>query len=266
MENNDIRVADDFRQNGSMPRQAPGAENNIDFIELFYVLLSHWWQIVLAAVLGGILVFSYTNYYITPTYKATSKMFLASDSGIGGLLTSSELSFGSSLKDDYRNLLTSRELLQQVIDSLHLVRSVNEVAGMISISSPANTHIMHITVTSPYPDEAADIANELVIQCRTYLPDIMRIQAPSFYESAQVPTHKAGPNYSRNTMMGALAGGGAVAGILILLFIFNDRITTPDDLERYLGIQPLVSIPEAVLTTSGAEKRKKKSKAKGGKD
>lgn len=262
MENNEIRVVGDQPQNRPMPPQAPGAGSSIDLIELFYVLLSYWWQIILAAVLGGVLAFTYTNYRVTPTYTTTAKMFLASDaSSISGLLTASDLTFGNSMKDDYSSLLRSRELLQRVIDSLHLTRSVGELSGMISISSPTNTHIMNITVTSAYPDEAADIANELIIQCRSFLPDIMHIQAPSFYESALVPSYPSGPNYARNTMTGAAAGAAVVAGFLVLGFLLNDRITTPDDVEKYLGIQPLASVPEALLDFNTA---KKKNDGKGG--
>lgn len=269
MENNDIRVAADFPQ-GANPRQAQPKGTEIDFIELFYVLLSHWWQIVLAAVLGAVVAFSYTNYYVTPTYSATAKMFVVSDtSNVDNLLTASDLAYGNTVKEDIRSLLVSRELLQRVIDSLHLTRSTGQLAGMISVGSNTNTHIMTVTVTSPYPDEAADVANELIIQCRTYLPEVMRISAPSFYERALVPTYKNGPNYSRKAMTGAMVGGAAVCGILVLLFLLNDRISTPDDLERYLGIQPLASVPEVFDSSDTKKSKKKKEKkrsSKGGAD
>lgn len=263
MENNDIRVAADFPQ-GVNPRQPQPKGNEIDMIELFYVLLSHWWQVILAAVVGGILAFCYTNYYVTPTYSTTAKMFVVSDSSsVSTLLTASDLAYGNNIKEDLRSLLVSRELLQRVIDNLHLTRSPGQLAGMISIGGPTNTRIVTVTVTSPYPDEAADVANELITQCRTYLPEVMRISAPSFYERALVPTNKNGPNYSRNTMMGAMTGAAIVCGIVVLLFLLNDRITTPDDLERYLGVQPLASVPE-VIASSEPKASKKKDSSKGG--
>lgn len=265
MENNDIRVAADFPQ-GVDPRKAKPQGNEIDVIELFYVLLSHWWQIILAAVLGGILAFGYTNYYVTPTYSTTAKMFVVSDSSnVNSLLTASDLAYGNTIKEDLRSLLVSRELLQRVIDNLHLTRSPGQLAGMISVGSPTNTHIVTVTVTSPYPDEAADVANELIVQCRTYLPEVMRIAPPSFYERALVPTYKNGPNYSRNTMMGAMMGAAVVCGIVVLLFVLNDRVTTPDDLERYLGVQPLATVPE-VIASSDTKSSKKKNSSKGGAD
>lgn len=266
MENNDIRVAEDFPK-GVNPRQNRPQGNEIDFIELFYMLLSHWWQIILAAVLGGVLAFGYTNYFVTPTYSTTAKMFVVSDSSsVGSLLTASDLAYGNTVKEDIRSLLVSRELLQRVIDELHLVRSPGQLAGMISVGGNNGTHIMTVTVTSPYPDEAVDVANELIIQSRTYLPEVMRISAPSFYERALMPTYKNGLNYSRNTMMGALMGGAAVCGVLVLLFLLNDRINTPDDLERYLGIQAMASVPEvfAASDTKESKKKKKKHSSKGG--
>lgn len=265
MENNDIRVATDFPQ-GMNPRQPQPRGNEIDYVELFYVLLSHWWQIILAAIAGGILAFCYTNYRVVPTYSATAKMFVVSDSSsVSSLLTASDLAYGNTIKEDLRSLLTSRELLLRVIDNLHLTRSPGQLAGMISVGSPANTHIVTVTVTSPYPDEAADVANELIVQCRTYLPEVMRIAPPSFYERALVPSYSNGPNYSQKTMMGAMTGAAVVCGIVVLLFLLNDRITTPDDLERYLGVQPLATVPE-VPTSMDTKKSKGNKKAKNQKE
>lgn len=233
---------------------------SIDLLELMMTLLNHWWQILLAAVLCGALTFGYTYYRIIPMYRATSKIFIASSSSASALLTSSDLSWGNNTKGDYSQLLKSRALLEQVAENLGSSRSASQLAGMISIGTQTDTHILTISVTSPYPTEAADIANELAKQCRTFLPEVMKLEAPSFYESALVPANKISPSYTRNTMMGALVGVVLCGGFYVLLFLLNDSITNPDDVLKYVGMQPLATIPEVetVASKNGHKKGKKK--------
>lgn len=229
-------------------------EETIDLLELFFTLLAHWWQIVLSAIVCAVLFFTYTYLNVSPTYRATAKMYLVSGSETS-LSIMSELQVSASLKPDYQELLKSRPLLENVIRQLDLPYTSGRLANMVSVSNPTDTRILWVTVTSTHPAEAADIANELVNQSREYLTDIMKISPPSFYEPALVPTVKAGPNYTRNTLLGGVVGGVACAGFFVLLQLLNDRMETPDDVMKYLGVTPLASIPEA----DSAVKAKKKA-------
>lgn len=240
-------------------RKSAPQSSEIDVMELFMTVLTHWWQILLAAVLCGALTFGYTYYRIIPMYRATSKIFVASSSSASALLTSADLSWGNNTKGDYSQLLESRALLEQVAENLGSSRSASQLAGMISIGTQTDTHILTISVTSPYPTEAADIANELAKQCRTFLPEVMKLEAPSFYESALVPANKISPSYTRNTLMGAMVGAVICGGFFILLVLLNDSITTPDDLLKYTGGQPLATIPEVeTVNTKNTHKKSRK--------
>ncbi len=234
--------------------------NSVDVLELWINLLTHWWKILLAGVLCGAMAFIYTYTQITPTYSATAKMFVTSSSSASALLTASDLTWGSNFKADYGALLQSRALMEQVAENLSYPRSADELAYMVSIGEQKDTRILSITVTSPYPVEAADIANEVARQSRIFLPEVMKLEAPSFYEAAVVPTNKNGPNYSNNTLMGAIAGVVLCAGCYVLLFIMNDSVTTPDDVMKYTGVQPLATIPEVENADKKVKRKKKKKK------
>lgn len=236
-------------------QMAAQAEDTIDLLELFFVLVAHWWQIAVSVVVCAVLFFAYTYFNVAPTYRSTAKMYLVSQNE-SSLSIMSELQLSTNLKPDYQELLKSRPLLENVIQKLDLPYSTGYLARMISISNPTDTRILWVTVTSNYPAEAADIANELVNQSREYLSDIMKIDPPSFYESALVPTGKAGPNYSRSVLMGGAVGAVASAGFFVLMFLLDDRLETPDDIVKYLGITPLAVVPEAESTP---KKKKKKS-------
>ena len=67
---------------------------------------------------------------------------------------------------------------------------------------------------------------------------------PKLIEEGTVATTKSSPSVAKNTLMGALIGAILMCGIITVKFIMNDSVTTTEDVENYLGISVLASIPE----------------------
>lgn len=246
--------------NQALVKQRTTAQDDtIDLVALFYLLLGNIWKIISAALLCGVIAFVGTKFLIKPTYQSTSKIYVVSASN-NSAIDLSDLQIGSQLTSDYQELLLSRPILQDVIAELDLKNvTYKQLAGMISITNTEDTRILAITVTTTDPQQSSDIANEIVNQAMVYLPDIMETDKPNLVEAAIPAETKSSPSYSKNTMMGALIGAVIVCGILIVQFLMNDTLVTPDDIENYLGVQPLAVIPEV---RTGKKKKKKTKGAK----
>ena len=173
-------------------RQQRADTTEIDLVEVFYLLLGHWWQIFLCLVLGAGIAFGVTKFLMTPLYEATSSIYIVSASN-NSVVDLTDLQIGAQLTADYQELLLSRPLLEDVIKNLELMDAEGEkpmstkaLANMIQITNATDTRILDITVTSPDPRQAADIANELVEQACIYLPQIMETDEPNLVEEAIV--------------------------------------------------------------------------------
>jgi capsular polysaccharide biosynthesis protein len=239
-------------------------EVEIDLVEIFYLLWEHVVQIILCLIAGAIVAFVYSYFLIAPTYTATSKMYIVSSSS-SSAINLSDLQLSSNLKADYQELMKSRTMLQDVINNLGLAETLTpqDFQKQITITNPSDTRILYLTVVDKDPTIAADKANELARQAERYLPDIMNSGKPNIYESAIIPSSKSAPSYVRNTVIGALLGALACCGYLIVRFLMNDTLVTPDDVYKYLGLQPLATIPEGNLTgkkKKGSDKSKSASK------
>lgn len=234
-------------------------DNTINLVELFYLLWGHAWQIIVCLILGAVMAFSYTYFCVTPQYQASARIYIVSASN-NSVVNLSDLQVGSQLTSDYQELILLRPLLEDVIENLSLPMDYEELQGMISITNTSDTRILKITVTSPDPQQAADIANELSAQARIYLPRIMETDSPNIAEEAITPKQKSSPSYSRNTMMGGMLGAILYCSILIIRYLMNDTFVTPDDVEKYLGIQPLATIPEGDLGDFNRKESKRKKK------
>ena len=214
------------------------SEEEIDLVEVFYLLWGHIVQIIACFLVGAVLAFGFTFFFVTPKYQASSSIYVVN-------LT--DLQIGSQLTADYQELMLSRPLLQDVIKNLDLDVTYRQLEKQISISNTSSTRILTVTVTDTDPQRAADIANELVKQARIYLPKIMETETPNLVEDAVVPSQKYSPSYAKNTTLGALLGAVLCCGVLLVQYLMNDTLETPDAVAKYLGIQPLTTIPEVSL-------------------
>lgn len=221
-------------------------EEEIDLLELAYMLWNHILQILACLLVGALVAFGVTYFLITPMYQASASMYVVSASN-NSLVNLTDLQIGTQLTSDYQELLLSRPLLEKVIDGLDLDMTTKELASEISITNTSGTRIMTVTVTDADPEQAADIANELIDQACSYLPEVMETETPNKVEEAVVPTKKSSPSFAKNTVLGALVGAVLCCAVLVIRFLLNDTFETPEDISKYFGVQPLATIPEANL-------------------
>lgn len=254
-----MSTAENSNYNYTPPQQLPvnNDEVEIDLVEVFYLLWANIFKIILCLFIGAAIAFAYSFFLIVPKYQATAKMYIVSSSS-NSVVNLSDLNISSALRSDYQQLIMSRPLLEKVIDTQNLEMTPKELASMVSVSNPSDTRIIAVTVTSPSPQQACDVANEIVKQAKVSLPKIMSSEDPNIYEDAIVPTTKSSPSYSRNTMIGGLLGAILYCAYILIRHFMNDTLVTSDDVYRYIGLQPLAVIPEGNLGDFGKKKKSKK--------
>lgn len=237
-------------------RQTAGSdETEIDLVELFYMYLGHIWQIVACLLVGAVLMLCYTSFFVTPQYKATAKIYVVSASN-DSVVNLSDLQIGTQLTGDYEELMKIRPLIEEVASNLQLDLTYTQLLNMITITTPADTRLLNITVESPLPAQAADIANEIAQLATEYLPEIMECAPPNIAESALVPTNPASPNVFKNTILGGILAVVLYCGILLVKFLMDDTFKSQEDMEKYLGVTPMCVIPEYEAQGKGRNQNK----------
>ena len=113
----------------------------------------------------------------------------------------------------------------------------------MDVSNATDTRIMYITVTHTDPALAQRIANAVRDAAAQHALAVMDIEAVNVAELADLPTQKKAPSIAKYTVLGGLLGGFLSVAVLAVLFLLDDTIKTPQDLEKYLGITTLGTIP-----------------------
>ena len=236
-------------------------ETEIDLIDLAWALLDKIHYIVLCFLIGAVIMNAYSYFLVRPTYKSTAKMYVVSASK-NSVVDLDALNIGTSLTADYEQLMLSYPVLEQVINKLNLDMDSDTLAKMITLENPTDTRILNINVVSTDPKSARDIANTLMDVSVDYLPKTMSTNAPNVAQKAKLADHKAGPSYTKYTMIGALAGAFLYCMYLVVKYLMDDTIHTADDMEKYFDIVPLAVIPDVEELAS--EKQQKKGKLEKG--
>ena len=235
----------------------PQEENEIDLLELFYVVLHKWKMIVLSLLLTGACGCLISVFLITPQYESTSVLYVLSKST--SITSLADIQMGSSLTNDYVEVVTSRPIIEQVIQNLGLTDETYEsLKDKVSIDNPANTRLLKITVRDPQADVAKAIADELADVSKSFISIKMDQAAPTVTQYGYADGEPVTPNTVKNTVLGALIGAVLAIGVVIVSYLLNDTIMTTDDIEKKLGMTVLASIPMDVAEYDG--KKSKKSK------
>ncbi len=242
-------------------------EMEIDLAELFFVLLGRWKRIVLAAILAGAAVFACCRFLVTPQYESTAKLYVLSKST--SLTSLADVQLGTSLTQDYMEVVNSRPVLEEVIDKLELDDTYGELRDRLTVENKADTRILAITVRDPDPEKAKEIVDEVAEASADFIADKMDQDAPNVFEDGYVNRQAVSPATLKDTAVGGLVGAVLAAALVAILHLMNDTIMTSDDVEKYLGMNTLASIPLEEGEKPGTKKMKikksKKAKKKPGK-
>ena len=235
-------------------------EIEIDLKELFYVIKRKLWIILLTGIVGAVGFGLFTAMVMKPVYTSSTMLYIVNKTTTLTSLT--DLQLGTKLTKDYKVLVTSRPVTGQVITNLDLNLSHEQLVKKIKVDNPTDTRILTISVEDTDPYMAKSIADEFASVASARMAEIMDSAPPNIVEEAYLPTQKTKPSITKNTMIGGLAGVFLAGAIILVLFVMNDAIKTPEDVEKYLGLNTLATIPVFEGET-GAKKKKSKRKKSG---
>ena len=233
-------------------KRPAGGDDVIDLLGLLKAF-RHWlWLILLAAAVGGIGAGAYSKFMLIPQYTSSSMIYILSKETT--LTSLADLQIGSQLSEDYRVIIKTRPLLQEVIDRLGLDMSYKQLRSKISISD-SSERILTLTVTDPDPRLAMQITNQLAATASDYIGEIMEMVPPKIIEDGEANFVPVSPNNKKNALMGAMAGMVLVCGVITVRFLMDDTVKTEEDVEKYMGLSVLAAVPERGKSKENRKRR-----------
>lgn len=230
----------------------------LDLVDLFYYLKKKIALIVAVTLVATLLGCLVTVFAIPNQYTASTRIYVLNRSDD---LAYSDIQLTDKLLNDYKVLITGRNVTKQVVQELGLNMSYGELANSISVTAPQNTRVVQISVEHTDPELAARLADAVCETASSQIQNIMAVDVKIIYE-AEVPTAPTSPNVKLNTVLAGLIGFVGVVAVLCIIYAMDDSIRSEEDVERYLGLSTLGTIPvSAELGNMGKKKTSRKKPA-----
>ena len=216
----------------------------IDVFQLVKVLWKRKFLIVLTAIIAGLAAFAYSSFVIKPQYTSTTRIYVVNRNQADKPgLTNQDLQAGAYLVKDYREIILSQDVLEKVVADQKLPMDAKTLGRKVSVTVPAETRIVTISVRDGNPEEASRIANALREVAAQKIISVTRVSDVTTLEEARPATSPSSPNIRRNTMMATIAGVGFVTIIVLLVELLDDRVKRPEDIEEVMHLSLLGVIP-----------------------
>jgi len=230
-------------------------EIEIDLQRLFSVLISKAWLIGLVAVVCAVVTLLGTIFFITPKYKSSAMFYVNNNSlslGEASLsITSADITASRGLVKSYIVILNTRESLNDVIDYAGVNLTYQELQTMITAEAVDSTEIFEVVVTSPDPVEADKIADAIAYILPKRIASIIEGTSAKVVDSSVVAAKPSSPSYTKNTMIGFLAGLVLMAGIIALREIMSITIRTEEDISQSCKHPVLAAVPDMEAHSKG---------------
>ncbi len=228
-------------------------EEGMTLQDLFRIVWKNIFVIALITLWVAIIGIVYTFIVITPKYTAQTSLMVQVNTD--NISEQTGIQIGQNLIATYKEFMISDLVLNQVIQDVPQLSNSQVTAGqlrnMISIENKTSTLMISISIENQDPALAAQIANTLANDTR----DIANDQTNNFIflqdklqvvDVAQTPASPSSPNKILNAVISILLGGIIAVGFVFAKEIFNNKFQSAEDVEKYLDIKVIASVPGTI--------------------
>ncbi|HWQ22203.1 MAG TPA: Wzz/FepE/Etk N-terminal domain-containing protein, partial [Clostridia bacterium] len=211
-------------------------------------ILRRRWSIVVVTVLicvGAAGMLSYV--VLSPVYRSETSLVVTrrQPTPTGDSASYDQLQAYHALALTYAEIITSRAVLQDTIDTLRLPETVEQLAKMTAAEVAGDTGVILVSVRDTDSTRAALIANTVASSFVDQLPKLLsRNDSVSVIDRAVPMTDQVTPRPLLNIAV-ALAGS-LMLGIVLAFLVdsSDDTIRTTGDVQRLFGLRVLAVVPD----------------------
>lgn len=229
-------------------------EETIDLREYFQIIRKRAWIIVLITVLAMITSGLISFFVLSQVYEANTTLIVNADQNKESeILTGDQLNVTQKLTLTYGEIIKSRSVIDEVIKKLDLDKDYDEVVKEITVSPVKDTQIISITVQDTNAKRARDIANTIPTVFTKEVKRITKANSVEVIDKAITPENPVKPNKLMNIAIAAVLGVMIGLFIVFLLEYLDNKIKTPQDIEKHLGLPILGVVPNENMAKKGGK-------------
>ena len=222
-------------------------EQVISISEIIDAVKKRWKIIALTTVLATVVSGIFSFFIISPTYEASTKIFIGKEGAESEGYNSSDVSMYQNLIKTYSELIKTKDLVNKAINNSQYDLSVNSVLNGITVNTLTGTQILQISYQSKSPSIAKNILESITNEFITKAEELVPNGNVKILESVELPKNPVAPNKTMNIAIAFILGMMVGFGIVFLLEYLDNTYKNKEQLEKDLDIPVLGVIPMSDL-------------------
>lgn len=213
---------------------------NLSIQKIISILLHRIKFIVLVTLISAVVFFLYSKFLITPTYSASSMVFVQNYSN-------SETGANKENQKIYSTDMSGSATLAKLC--VTLFKNSDEMTALyngcnVNIDVSEDTFFITFTVTGDDAQKCANVANQLSEKAEEVYKGFFVYGQIGTIREAQAPTSPISPDNLKITLIGFVLGFAVAAVISVLLEIVDATIKPDDDLQQIYDLPVFAEIPD----------------------
>ena len=223
-------------------------EETIDLREYFGIVKKRFWIIALIMVVSALVSAGISFFVLQPVYQTNTTLIVNTDKNEEiQRIDVNDFTFTQKLAVTYGEIIKSRTVLEAVIDNLKLDTTYEQLSEQITVSPVKDTQIISISVQDTNPNKARDIANQITKVFPKEAKRIIKANSVEVIDKAIRTQNPIKPNKVMNVAIAAVLGVMIGLFVVFLIEYLDNKIKTPQDIEKHLGLPILGVIPNEQL-------------------
>lgn len=220
----------------------------LDLRELFEMFWNKKIKIILIVAIFAVIGVIYSIGFVVPEYTAFTKLVLAGQSSDATgntteAITTTDLTINSKLVGTYSELVTSNDVVRQVITNTGINISEEALKSSIEVSSVEDTDVIKISVTNQNPTYATKLANETAKAFMEKVAEIYNINNVHVVDEAEEPQSPSNVNHLKDVVIFTFIGVVIAVGYVLIANMLDNTIKTREEVERLYKVPVIAEIP-----------------------
>lgn len=213
--------------------------------EIFQIIKKRF-NIIVLVTLAAISITAVFSFIILDDVYETYTTLMVSKTSEGGRTVDiqyNDILLNQKLVKTYSTIASSNKVVDQVIQDLEIDEDPEDVKKKLNVTSVGDTEIIKISVQDKDREFAADLANATANVFMDVVVETMKMDNVQVIDEAKIPERPVKPRKMLNVAISGVLGVMLGLGIVFLYEYLDNTIKTPEDVEKYLGVPVLGTIP-----------------------
>jgi len=212
-------------------------------------LLRRIWIIILCAILGLAVAFTYTKCFVAPVYTTSMKVSALTNlmddesvSSVGSFINM--MTLAERRVEAYIELMKTSSFYERVATTSGTGYSAGAVKSMLEFKQVENMGLYYVYITGIDPVAIKAVGDAVAQEMWPYIESFQSHSTITVIEPPVLPTTPINQTMNQNCATGLLIGGGLAAAVIALIAFFDTHIKDEDTLSKRYNIPVLGSIPD----------------------